>query len=563
METPAERDRLCRELELHPLPAQCLVNRGGADPAVARGFLRPGLGSLPDPERLPDFEAAAEAFERVLESGRPVLIHGDYDVDGMCGSALLERLLRLLDHPVEVFLPDRVRDGYSFSERSLERIRELEPGLVVSVDNGTTAVDFIGRIRRLGPEVVVVDHHPAGPERPPVTALVNPWLAEEQTPPFFPHFCGTAVAYLLAWGLLRRRAADGLPESHRRFLIDALGLAAVATIGDVMPLRGPNRALVAEGLKTLGNRSFPGLTELLAVAGVRGDASAEDVAFRVGPRLNAAGRLSQTELALELLATDDPRRGRALAQELDALNLARRELEQQELKGLETQVERQRERGDRVLFAGRPEAAFGVLGIVANRFLDATGLPTLVWAECQPGLARGSARAPEGQDLVQLLDGAAEHLLGYGGHARAAGFHFDPERAPELGEALRRAAEGLPEAGPPTLAIDAELSPSELSPAVVEQLGRLAPFGEGNPEPVFLAGGMTVATARTIGDGSHLELGLERNGHLVRALGWRMAERLSTLAVGDRVDVAFRAGFNTFRGRRSVEWTLQDLRTSP
>ncbi len=559
-ETPAERERLSRELDLHPLTAQCLVHRGCPGPAEARAFLRPSLRGLPDPERLPDFEAAAAAIERVLDSGRPVLIHGDYDVDGMSGSTLLLRLFRLLDHPAEVFLPDRLRDGYSFSERSLDRIRELQPGLVISVDNGTTAVDFVRRIRALGPELVVVDHHLMGDERPDATALVNPWADPDRS--FFPFFCGTAVAYLLAWGVLRRRA-DGMAEAHRRFLVDGLGLAALATVTDVMPLQGPNRALVAEGLRTLGNAGYPGIQALLEVAKVRGEVSTEDVGFRIGPRLNAAGRLSRTELALELLTTEDPVRGRQLALELDALNAQRKEVEAAEVARLEAAVEEQRQRGDRVLFAGHRESNFGVLGVVANRFLDATGLPTLLWAECAPGLARGSARAPDGHDLMPILRGAEGLFHGFGGHARAAGFSFDPARVDEVAAALQTTAAALPQPGPPRLEVDAEAAPGDFQPRLVEQLESLAPFGERNPAPTFLSCELTVMDVRPLGDGSHLAVQLERNGHAVRGLGWRMAESWRGLSPGDRVDVVFRPGINLFRGRRSVEWTLLDLRTSP
>ncbi|MBL7008729.1 MAG: hypothetical protein ISR76_07005, partial [Planctomycetes bacterium] len=397
---------------------------------------------------------------------------------------------------------------------------------------------------------------------PDATALVNPWMAGGGEGAFFPHFCGTAVAYLLAWGLLRRCSGDDLPPAHRRFLVDALGLVAVATIADVMPLVGPNRALVTEGLRTLGNRGFPGLRELLRVSGVRGEPSAQDIGFRVAPRLNAAGRMGRTELALELLSTENGARAAELAGQLDALNLARRELELRETQALEAAVEVQRQRGDRVVFVGRQDAAFGVLGIVANRFLDATGLPSLVWAECGPGLARGSARGPQGHDLVELLDGASGLLDGYGGHARAAGFHFDPAKSGQLAAALRASAAKLPEPEPPTLEVDMEVGPSDLSSALVDQLARLAPFGEQNPEPVFLASGMTVASSRPIGDGSHLEMRLERNGSLARALAWRQADRWASVAPGDRVDAVFHAGVNAFRGRRSVEWTLRDLRSA-
>ncbi len=560
-EAPAERERLCRELKLHPIVAQTLVNRKLGDPAAARELLHPSLRSLPDPARIPDMAAALDCLERALERDETILVHGDYDVDGLCGSALLLRLFELLGARPECFLPDRVQDGYSFGERSLEAAAACSAGVVVAVDNGTTAVDFVRRLRAAGPEVVIVDHHPPGPERPPATALVNPMCAPTDGELPFRELCGTGVAYLLAWGLLRHRARDGaLPEAHRRFLFDALGLVALATVADVMPLRGPNRALVCEGLRALGNSAFPGLTELIRVSKLRGEPSASDLGFRLAPRLNAAGRMGRPELALELLRCRDPRRARTLALQLDELNHERRALELREAAALAPELECQRERGERVLIAGQNEGHFGVLGIVANRFMERTGLPTLLWAECAPGIARGSARAPEGVDLAALLDQVREHLDSYGGHARAAGFRFDPDRRDVLAAALHRAARDLPAPPPPRLDIDLEVSPAELSPALVEALAGLQPCGEGNPEVRFLCTDLTVAALRPIGDGSHLELRLERNGTVVRALGWRMTERLAELEIGHRVDAVYTPTINAFRGRRAVEWTLHDLR---
>ena len=564
-EDPAARDRLSRELTLSPIVAQALVNRKLSDPSAARQALDPTLALLPDPSTLPDFEAGVATLRRAIEGGTPVLIHGDYDVDGTCGAVLLYRLLRLLDHPVSVFLPDRVRDGYSFGANSLAAIRERKAGIVIAVDNGTTAYGPLAELADEGVAVVVVDHHLPGPERPRCAALLNPWVDADAVPDRFPSFCGTGVAYLFAWGLLRELRGDGrLPDADRRFLYSALGLAAVATVGDVMPLVGPNRALVAHGLRALGRSDFPGLVELLRASGVRGEPTATDLGFRIGPRLNAAGRMGNPRAAFELLATTRADEARRLAMELEALNLERRETERQEALALQPQVQAACQRGDRVLFLGRSDAHFGVLGIVANRLLEQTGMPTLLWAECQPGLARGSARAPHGANLLDILGHAGDHFDGFGGHARAAGFHFEVGRAADIAAALRSATATLPDPEPPALDVDMEVGPRDLSDAVVQELARLAPFGEQNPEPLFLCTGLRVAGARRIGnDQSHVELRLERGGEVVRTLGWRMAERWQGLGEGDRVDAVFSAGINEFRGRRSVEWTLRDLRSAP
>ena len=561
-ETPHDRDRLASALRIHPITAQLLVNRGVTDPELGGKVLQPSLAELPDPSRLPDFEAAIAALDRALEQGTPILVHGDYDVDGMCGSVLLKRLIELLGGKVGVFLPDRVRDGYSFGARSLEAVRDSGSKLVIAVDNGTTAVDALQSMADDGVEVLVVDHHLAGKELPVCTALLNPWVAQEGDNPLFPHFCGTGVAYLLAWGYLRHRNGEGdLPEHHRRFLYDALGFVAIATIADAMRLEGPNRGLVRRGLETLPNSSFAGLRALCEMLNLKSP-TASDVGFRIGPHLNAAGRMGCTEIAFDLLSSHDPQEARKLAERLRELNRDRQDLQRREAEALLPQVEAQRERGDKVLFAGRDAASFGVLGVVAARFHEDTGLPTLLWGGCEGGVARGSARGPDSVHLVQLMDKVAEHLHGHGGHAQAAGFHFDPGDAEQLSEALRLAAEDLPEPELPALRVDLEVQPQELDLAVLDEMNLLEPFGQAFSLPRFLATDMDlVAPPQLLGaEGRHVSLRLGKHGQVVRTLAWNQADRLGHLPAGQRVDVVFEPSINTFRGRRSVEWILRDLR---
>ena len=545
---------------LHPLAAHVLAQRGisAADTAA---FLRPSLLTLPEPERLPHFAAAAAALERAATEGHTVLLHGDYDVDGTCGAVLLHFLCELIGVRCEVFVPDRLADGYSFGPRSLAAAERCGARLVIAVDNGTSAHEALAALKAKGIAVIVLDHHLPGATLPECTALVNPWLDKT----LFPHFCGTATAWLFAWGVLRGRhgsAPGAMPPVARRFLNDTLGLTALATVADVMSLTGPNRALVSAGLRALGDSGLPGVRALLGVCRVRGAPTAQDLAFRVAPRLNAAGRLQRAELAFRVLASRDAGEAQRLAAELDALNLERRSVQERELANLEPDVAAQRASGQAVIFAGRSEAHFGVLGVVAGQLTERTGLPTLLWAECAPGVARGSARAPEGTDLVALLGAAAQHLGGYGGHARAAGFHFDPAAAPHIGAALQRAASALAAPAAPELQLDGEITPAESELEAALAIAELAPYGEGFPEPVFLSAGLRLARdPRPTGtDGLHAELRLDRDGNSVRALAWRMMGRLQHLQAGQRLDVAVSLGVNEFRGRRSVEWTLRDLR---
>jgi len=542
------------------LTAQLLVNRGIVDAEAGEKVIRPTLAELPDPTRLPQWQEALDCLQQAVQAPEPILIHGDYDVDGMCGSVILKRTIELLGGRAEVFLPDRVHDGYSFGPRSIQAIESCGAKVVIAVDNGTTAYKALGELDKMGIQVLVVDHHLPGATMPPCTALLNPWVAEEDG--LFPHFCGAGVAYLLSWGWIRAFHGDQpLPESHRRYLFDALGYVAIATLADSMRLEGPNRGLVRRGLETLAQSSFPGLRALCEVLNLR-QPTATDVAFRIAPHLNAAGRMGKTEIAFNLLIEDDPSRAHVRAESLRDLNRERQGVQQREIEALLPQVETQRERGDRVLFAGRDDAAFGVLGVVAARFHEDTGLPTLLWAGCGEAVARGSARGPEGVHLVDLMDQVQQHLDGHGGHAQAAGFHFDPNDAEQLAEALRIAGQSLPEPEAPTLRVDAEVQPNELDLATVDEFNLLEPFGQAFERPMFMASAVELCgEAQKLGaEGRHLAFRLGKNGHVVRALAWNSAERWSTLKSGDLVDVVFEASVNSFRGRRNVEWILRDLR---
>lgn len=568
LQTPntGEQNALAKDLGVRPLTAGLLLSRGISELKEAQQVLKPSLSSLPDPKLIPGFEDALQTLVAAVEAKHKVLIHGDYDVDGTCGSVLLYRLMKRLGLEVEVFIPDRVRDGYSFSENSLTAIEKFGAKVVIAVDNGTSAIAPLAKLHAAGIQVIVVDHHLPGEELPVCAALMNPWVGK---PPseggIFQEFCGTAVAWFLTWGVLRHiLGEEQLPESDRRFLFDSLGYAAIATIGDVMPLRGPNRALVQHGLATLRESSFPGLRALVKSSGIRKVPNAEDIGFRMGPRLNAAGRLFQAEVAFKTLSCDSAPEAEALCAQLEALNLERREVQNRQNDLLAGTVEDQFQKGDAVIFTGHSDAHFGVLGIVANQVMERTGLPTLLWAECSPGVARGSARAPEGYHLIDILDKAKEFMIGYGGHARAAGFHFDPEFAPQVAAALREGASGQSKVEKPEMKVDSEISPGEIDLHTLHEFDRLQPYGEAFPEPAFLCTGCRLVTApRFIGDGSHVELRLERDGEVVRALGWRLADKARDLQIGDQLDVVVKVGINDFRGRRAVEWTLRDFQSSP
>lgn len=566
-QTPAERDRLSNDLNLRPLTAQILSNRGYTDVADAKRAARPSLQHVADPTSIPGFADASAALQRALKNDTHVLIHGDYDCDGLCGSAILYHLFESVGIASTTYVPDRERDGYSFGPRSLEAARACGAGMIIAVDNGTTAYDWLDKLAEEDLEVVIVDHHPPGDREANCTALMNPLLASPHDG-VFPGYCGAGVAWLLTWGFLRDiHGSDGkLPENHRRLLMDTLTLAAVATIGDAMQLIGPNRGIIRKGLAHLSQCTLPGVRALAEMCKMPDPPSARDIGFRFAPALNAPGRLGRAQVTADLLECTDLNEARRLAATAQALNDERKQLQNRQARQLEANSENQREDGAAALVIGSSDVNFGIMGPVASRIVDHTGLPVFAWGETEPGLARGSSRAPEGYNLYPLLQAAddAGILKGWGGHKQAAGFSFDPKDADALEKCIHETAALQPTPPLPELAIDCEVTPFEIDVQQIDELISLEPWGRGFQPPLFLATGLKLLQdPRIMGvDEAHLSLELERDGNTVRSVAWNRASDWGSLQAGDKVDVVFRAEINSFRGRRNVQWTLEDLRTS-
>jgi|GEM_PF-683196 single-stranded-DNA-specific exonuclease len=566
-QTPAERDRLSSALKLRPLTAQILSNRGLTDVQQATDAAQPSLRHIADPTSIPGFADASAALMRALKQGTHVLIHGDYDCDGLCGSAILHHLFQSVGIASTTYVPDRERDGYSFGPRSLEAARACGAGLIIAVDNGTTAYEWLDKLAEEGFEVVIVDHHPPGDQEANCAALMNPLLADAESGAFH-GYCGAGVAWLLTWGFLRDlHGSDGqLPENQRRLLMDTLTLAAVATIGDAMKLVGPNRGLIRKGLAHLSSCTLPGVKALAEMCKMPDPPTARDIGFRFAPALNAPGRLGRAQVTADLLACTDLTEARQLAATAQALNDERKNLQNRQARQLEADSENQRENGAAALVIGSADVQFGILGPVASRIVDHSGLPVFAWAETEPGLARGSSRAPDGYNLYPLFQAAddAGLLKGWGGHKQASGFHFDPIHAEALEKCIHEAAALQPKPPLPELVIDCEVAPFEIDVAQIAEITSLEPWGRGFQPPLFMASGLKLLRGpRVMGaDETHLSFELERDGNTVRCVAWNRAASWGGLQAGDQVDVVFRAEINAFRGRKNVQWTLEDLRTS-
>jgi single-stranded-DNA-specific exonuclease len=530
---------LAAALGVSEVTASALVRRGLSEPDAARAFLA-GETEPHDPFLLGDMEAACGRIRAAIASGTRICVHGDYDVDGICATALTVLALRSLGADVGWHLPSRFDEGYGLSGETLERLAADGYGLVVTVDCGITAIEEIAAATRDGLEVVVTDHH-----RPADTLPACPLVATRPSAYPFPELCGTGVALKLAQALLGVEA-----EESRRHL----DLVALATIADVVPLVDENRSLAIAGLRALARTQKPGLQALMRSAGV--DPAAVDaraVGFRLAPRINAAGRLGHPRAALELLLTEDEGEARRLAAELERLNRERQAVEERILREAVARVEdwneAERRRPGYVLAdAGWHE---GVIGIVASRLVERFHRPVVLIAGGE-GAWKGSGRSIPAFDLHAALGECAPLLERFGGHRAAAGLSILPDHIAEFAAAFARAAEGAlsDEDLQPVLAIDAVLPPgTPLTLELCAELGRLAPFGLGNPEITLLAPGCELAGLARVGDGRHLRFRVRRDGtDAGGAIAFGQGAQLDRLSRAGRYDVAFRPEENQWNG---------------
>ncbi|HYC77687.1 MAG TPA: single-stranded-DNA-specific exonuclease RecJ [Planctomycetota bacterium] len=558
---------LARELRTSPTLAALLRARGAADPVAARAFLEPRLSDLEPPEKLLDVERGAERLAKAVREGERIVVYGDYDVDGMTGAALLARFFKLAGGQCDWYIPDRLKEGYSFSDEALDKLfaSSHPPRVLVTVDHGTSAVAAIRRLKAAGVDVVVTDHHEPPSLLPEdAAALINP--RRPGCPSACKDLCGAAVAFKLAWATAQKLSqATRVSDAFRAFLLDATAFVALATVADVVKLRDDNRVLCFHGLRAIAASPHPGLKALLRTARLEGKRlDASHVGFRLGPRLNAAGRLGMAEKAVRLLTTDDPAEADRLADELEEANEHRREIEKILQRETEELLRRDPPAVEDAICLGSPKWHPGVIGIVASRLSERWQVPVMLVA-LNGAAGRGSARAPSGVHLRDLLAECAEHLTSFGGHAGAAGCTVSEERWPGFRDSFRAAARKALLEKPPerTLDLDLELPFSAISAPLVEELQRLAPHGAGNPAPTFCTHGLRIAgRPTTVGpDGGHLRMMLTDGESSLRAVGFHMGKRLPEItSKGGRVSAAYRLKFDDFRDARAVELELVDVR---
>jgi single-stranded-DNA-specific exonuclease len=562
-------ERLAGALEVSPVVAQLLLNRQLQDPDLARRFLNAPLAGLYEPELLPGVAEAAERLHAAALAGRPVCVYGDYDVDGVTGTAILLSALRLLGASVEFHVPHRLEEGYGLNSEALCRIAENGAALVVTVDCGITSVAEAEEARRLGLELVITDHHEPKETLPAAAALVHPRLGGGAYP--FAGLSGSGVAFKLAWALCKRASGgDKVTPPLRECLLDAVALAALGTVADVVPLHDENRILVRHGLARLRRRPGDGLRALLRSAGLddKPELAAGDIGYTLAPRLNAAGRLGTARLAVELLTTPSAERAAELARYLENLNSQRQQLERRILHEAREQIERDGLADHPALVLAGAGWHPGLIGIVAGRLADQYGRPALMIALADGEVGVGSGRSVAGFALHEALRACADDLLAHGGHAAAAGFRLraaalDSFRTRFCDVAARHFA-GPPPA--PRLVLDAEVPLSALTPGLADALGQLEPYGAGNPQPLLLAGNLqVVGEPRKVGGGErHLSFRVRQQARDLKAIAFGMADRAEELmADAGRCCLAFTPRINEWQGRRSVDLEVRDFQAGP
>jgi len=551
--------QLAAALEISPLLAQCLLNRGLIEPEVASRFLQPRLKNLLDPFLISNMPAAVDRLLCARERGELLVIFGDYDVDGVTSTALLSETLGALGWKIEHYLPHRLEEGYGLSRDGVERCLQKFPAqLLLAVDCGSTAVEVIGWLREKGIDVVVLDHHQVSDPAPAAVALVNPQLGATGR-----ELCSVGLAFKLVHALLKRLRQQSVAEAATLDLREQLDLAALGTIADLVPLTGENRILVTAGLERLNATRRPGLIALRDVASIPTIAGSFEVAFQFAPRLNAAGRLEDAQAALNLLLTNDVAEARLLAQHLDLSNRRRQEIEKSICDEL-TAVLRPRFDAAKefVIVEGRADWHVGVVGIVASRVLQEFYRPTIIFGS-DGACWRGSGRSIEGFDLAAALRGCAHLLLRHGGHAMAAGLSIEAEKVDLLRQHLNDLARTTlrEEHLKPCMKLDGEVTSSELTLQQVAELLRLDPVGQGNPAVRLAWRGLSHARPpqRLGKTKQHAKLRVTSGGPTVEAVWWNCG---NAPLPDDRFDLAFTPTINEYQGRRTVQLRILDWQSA-
>ena len=564
---PCEAERLAAAAGVSLPAARVLASRGYQDADAAARFLHPSLDHLHDPFLMLGMRKALERLRRAIASGEKILLYGDYDVDGTTSVVLLKKAIELAGGSVSYHIPHRIKDGYGMRTEAIDLAAANGVSLIVSLDTGIRAAEAVRRAGALSIDVIVTDHHLPDVELPPAYAVLNP--RQRGCPYPDKELCGAGVAFKLVQALL---ASLGWSEDKQRRMTESfLKIVAIGTVADVVPLTGENRVIVKHGLAGFRSVRNPGLRALLRVAGFEDGVvpTASQVAFRIAPRLNAAGRMADANDIVNLLVTDDLQEAAQLADKLQALNRERQDAQADIVRAILEDCLKTPVRDDQaaLVFSAR-EWHRGIIGIVASRLVEQFRRPVIVLSEDpENGVAQGSGRSIPGFHLLEALESMPQLLLRFGGHRQAAGLTLSLDRVEEFRIALGAyAAERLTVADfVSEIAIDAELELREVNECSVEELLAMEPYGCGNARPVFAVLGAEVAGTPAVWRDKHLMVNLRQNGRMLTLKAWQFAERAAELAPGARVDAALcleRDDYALTRGYPGWCAVLKDVRAA-
>jgi single-stranded-DNA-specific exonuclease len=549
----SQRASLAQALLISPAAASLFLARGVTTPHEATRLM--SLQSPHDPFLVPDMEQAIERLHRAVNTHEPICFYGDYDVDGITATSLYLSFFGGLGAKVRAYVPHRLREGYGLNLGAVQRLHDEGISLLVTSDCGTTSHKEIELAAQLGMDVVVTDHHQSDEVMPQAVAVLNPHRTDTLYP--FRGLCSAALAYKVAQAYQVRYGVAGVP------LESLLDLVALATVADVVPLQDENRSFVREGLHQLSRGARCGIRALKQAAGVTRDCTAETIAFKLAPRINAAGRLDDAMLGVRLLTTEIPSEAQQLADRLEQLNHERQRIEMDIM--TEALASLKDSALPRVLVLASRHWHLGVVGIVAARLVDRFQCPAIVMAINEQGIAKGSARTTGGFDLYQGLAACREVLESFGGHPSAAGLTIRESRIEEFRAMFSDVVAGWAHDGykVPTLNVDAEVRLNEVNLQLIQEIGSLHPFGAGNPEPTFAVTGLEVMESRTVGE-KHLKMTVRQGRSLpFDSIGFGMKSLLER-GIPSRapVDLAFTPELNHWNGRDRIQLRIRDVRLS-
>lgn len=550
---PINQAALAEALSISSAMASLLLARGVTTPEAASSW----LSHQPphDPYLIPDMEQAVERLHRAVETHEPICFYGDYDVDGMSATSIYLSFFGSLGANVRAYVPHRQREGYGLNAGAVQKLHDEGVSLLVTSDCGTTSHLEVALARQLGMDVIVTDHHQTDEQMPPAVAVMNPHRAGARYP--FRGLCSAGLAYKVAQAYAMRYGEAGVP------LESLLDLVALATIADVVPLHDENRGFVREGLAQLSRGARCGLRALKQVAGVTRDCTAETIAFKLAPRLNAAGRLDHALLGVQLLTTESPAEAQRLADRLEQLNRERQRIEA-DLMSEAVDAAKEQESSAALVLASR-RWHVGVVGIAAARLVERFNKPAIVIAIDAKGIGKGSARTVGNFDLYQGLAACRDLVEAFGGHPSAAGVTVRESRLEEFGGRFASVAAewAMGTTTVPTLHVDVELHLSEVTTRLIREIGAFHPFGAGNPEPIFAVKGLEVMDSRTVGE-KHLKMTVRQGGSMpFDSIGFGM-KSLTDRGIPARtpVDLAFIPELNSWNGYDRIQLRIRDVRVS-